>query len=375
VTASPPVLGARALGRALLARQLLLGRQRRAVGEVLELLVGLQAQAPAAPYVALWNRLEGFDPADLSGELERRAAVRIALMRSTLFLVTAADALALRPLLQPVQERTMLSNHGPGLAGADPGEVARRGRELADQEPRTFEELGALLADIWPAAGRTALGAAVRALVPLVQVPPRGLWGRTGPATHTSLESWLGGPATADARTATPARLLLRYLAAYGPASVRDMQAWSGLTGLREVVQGLGDQVVALRSEAGTRLYDLPDAPRPGPDVTAPARLLAGFDVLLLSHADRTRILSPQAKALIFTVNGIIRPAVLLDGVVAGRWRAGRPTDPDAAEVVVEPFRPLSPAEEAAVEEEAHRYAAWAAPGREARVQVGRALG
>ena len=236
------VLSRQALNRALLERQMLLrrapaagpadGRAGPRVVETVEHLLGLQAQAPFPPYYGLWSRLADFQPDELARLITGRQMVRIALMRGTIHLVSARDCLTLRPLIQPVLDRALAATFGRQLAGVDTQALAAAGRALAEQAPRTFGELGALLAPRWPGHPPAALAQGVRGLVPLVQVPPRAVWGAAGQARHVPAESWLGRPLD---RGASLDGLILRYLAAFGPASVRDVQAWSGLTGLREV--------------------------------------------------------------------------------------------------------------------------------------------
>src|SRR3954462_12178331 len=226
-----PTLDRRALNRALLARQWLLEPRAGATAlEAVEQLVGLQAQDVKAPYFQLWARLRDFDAGELSSLLESRAAVRIALMRGTIHLVSARDALLLHPLVQPCITRATDANWSAGIDGVDRQALAAAGRALVEAEPRTFAQLGALLAQRWGDADPPSLAQQVRALVPLVQVPPRGLWGRSGAPAHTSLEHWLGdgrAPATGAAALGVVVR---RYLGAFGPASVADFQKWSGLT-------------------------------------------------------------------------------------------------------------------------------------------------
>src|SRR6516165_7127053 len=277
---SPDLLSLRGLNRALLNRQLLLrpepmpedgarngpARAERVI-ETIEHLVGLQAQAPFPPYYGLWSRLAGFRPDDLAGLLLSRQVVRIALMRGTIHLVSARDCLLLRPLVQPALDRglgTLLSRQ---LAGVDTAELAAVGRVLVEERPLTFSELGAALSPQWPQHPPAALALGVRALVPLVQVPPRAVWGAAGQAAHTSAQAWLGRPLEASPPLD---RLVTRYLAAFGPASIRDAQAWSGLTRLREVADRLRPGLRVFRDEQGTELFDLPDAPRPAPGTPAP---------------------------------------------------------------------------------------------------------
>jgi hypothetical protein len=349
------VLTRRALNRALLARQMLLRREKISAVDAVERLAGMQSQAPNPPYVGLWTRLEGFRHEELSQAVRDRAVVRMALMRSTIHLATASDALELRPLVQPVLERGLRSAYGKRLEGLDLAEVAAAGRTLVEEEPRTFAELGAALGERWPGRDPAALAQAVRTFVPLVQVPPRGLWGVSGQAAHTSAEAWLGRPLAAPSAE----EMVLRYLAAFGPATVKDAQVWSGISRLREVFAALRPRLCTFRDEDGNELFDLPCAPRPDPGTPAPARFLPEWDNVLLSHAVRTRILADEHRPRVFTVNGIILGTVLLDGFVAGTWKIvrGRGT----AALHVEPFAPLSGPDRAAVEEEGAGLLAFAA--------------
>jgi hypothetical protein len=310
------VLGARALGRATLARQFLLERTELSILDLTDELVGLQAQTPHSWYVGFWNRLVDVSPEEISAHLESRELVRLGLMRATIHLVTAEDAVAIRPLLDAVVQRP-LSNFAKNLVGLDLAELARVGRRLLESEPMTFSELGRAMSRRWPDRDPASLAQVVRAHEALVQVTPRGLWGRSGQARHTTLKAWLGlglGPGM------TREALVLRYLCAYGPASVMDIQAWCGLTRLAAVVDGLRPGLVVMHDEHGRELFDLPDAPRPGEDVPAPVRLLYDFDNLLLSHADRSRFITGAAHAQQFDPHGPMPRIVLVDGTTAGVW-------------------------------------------------------
>jgi hypothetical protein len=345
------VLTWRALGRATLARQLLLERAPMGAAEAIEHLVGMQGQAPHAPYVGLWSRLSTFDPEELSGLLRDRRVVRIALMRGTVHLVTARDACGLRTLIQPVYDRDLRTNtlHAAPLAGLDLAALAAAGRELLEAKPLSGTELGALLRERWPDREAASLAYGVRGVLPLVQVPPRGLWGRSGQPVLTTLESWTGAPLF----PMPPAEMVRRYLGAFGPATVQDVQAWSGLTGLRDVVHAL--PLARFRDEAGRDLFDLPDAPRPDPDTPAPVRLLADFDNLLVSHADRTRVIADEHRAYMAR-HRLVR-AFLVDGVVAGTWTVAK------RRLTVTPFGRLTKRDRAAVVAEGARLLTFVEPG------------
>ncbi|MCO6003798.1 winged helix DNA-binding domain-containing protein [Actinoallomurus purpureus] len=355
---SGEVIGRRALNRALLARQTLLAREALPAVRAVDRLVGMQAQAPLAPYVGLWTRLEGFQADDLADRINGRDLVRIALMRGTIHLVSAADCLELRPLLQPMLDRALKSGYGRHLTGLDVGEVETVGRALMEEQPRTFAELGESLGERWPDRDRGALTAVVRTRVPLVQLPPRGIWGRGGRAVHTSAEAWLGQPRSPEP---SPEDMVLRHLAAYGPASVKDLQVWSGLTRQREVIERLRPRLLSFRDEKGIELFDLPDAPRPDPDVPAPPRFLPEYDNLLRSHADRTRVLPDEHRGRLATPNDSPRPTFLIDGFVHGTWRISRGRD--RAVLTVEPYAPLAARDRTALAEEGARLLAFAAGG------------
>jgi hypothetical protein len=357
---SSPVLSQRALNRALLARQALLERVERSALEVIELLCGMQAQAPYAPYVGLWTRQRSSHPSELAQLLTERRAVRMALMRSTVHLVSADDALWLRPLLQPMIEGGLRSTYSKRLVGVNLDELTTFSRALLEEQPMTFADLGARLVERWPEHEPMALAHAARALLALAQLPPRGVWGQGGLAIHTTLESWLGRELEADPPLE---RLVLRYLAAFGPASVRDIQTWSGMTRLREVVERLRPQLVSFRDEDGVELFDLPDAPRPDAETPAPPRFLPEFDNLLLSHADRRRVIPPQHRSwLTSSPNGMLPGSVLIDGFFAGQWSLRRQRDVATLRIAL--FDALPSAEQQALEEEGMRLVAFLTDGR-----------
>ena len=281
----------------------------------------------------------GFHPDELARLILDRCAVRIALMRSTVHVVTARDCLKLRPLLQPVFDRALYANrtHRAGIDGMDVEAVVAAGRALLEERPRTAKELGELLQERWPNRDPSSLARAIRHLVPLVQVPPRGIWGKSGQATHTTAEAWLGRPLDPDPSLD---ELVVRYLAAFGPATVMDVQTWSGLARLGEVTDRLRPHLRTFRDERGKELFDLPDAPRPDPDTPAPPRFLPEFDNLILSHADRTRIIANDYRKEIASKNGMVPATVLVDGFVRGTWKTERTRG--KVTLVIEPFEPLS---------------------------------
>jgi hypothetical protein len=283
-------------------------------------------------------------------------------MRATIHLVSAADCLTLARLLRPVLERNFWtgSPFGRRLKGVDLDAVLAAGRALLDERPRTTGQLRTHLGERWPADDASSLAYAVHHLVPVVQVPPRGVWGQKGLATWAATETWLGRPLE-------PApsidQLVLRYLAAFGPAEVRDVQTWSGLTRLREVTDRLRPRLRTFHSEAGRELFDLPDAPRPDPDTPAPVRFLPQFDNLALSHADRTHISADAAAR--WPTDDLHWSPLLVDGFVNGAWRLAR--DRKTATLTVRPLGAWSSEDEAAVAEEGGRLLGFLAPGTDRR--------
>jgi len=363
-----PVLGRRALNRALLERQGLLRRWTIAPLQAIERLVGMQAQEPYDPYIGLWSRLEGFQPGELGRLITDRAAVRISAMRATIHLLSAADCLRLCPLTQRVASRIFTSSaFARNLAGVDIDDVLAASRALIEERPMTPSELGRQLHERWPDRDPTSLAAAARFLLPLIQVPPRGVWGQAKRTTVTTAEVFLGRPLEPE-----PSRedVVLRYLAAFGPASASDMRSWSGLA-FGEAIQRLRPQLRTFRDERGRELFDVPDGPLPDPDTPAPVRFLARYDNVLLGHADRRRIVSDDDRK----GAGLLLSAVLIDGFGGGTWRLererGRGLERERARLVVRALRRIAPRDRRDVEEEGARLLEMLAPEASTRdVQV-----
>jgi len=361
------VLGRRALNRALLARQHLLERVSMPAFDMIERLVGMQARAPRATYVALWSRLSAFVPAELEALVEERRVVRAAgMLRTTIHLVTADDALAMRPVLQGVASRGFLSGSpfGRQLEGLNVDEVIAAGHRLLDDGPMSTAELGRGLQEQWPDRDAQSLAMAFRYLVPVVQVPPRGLWHRSAPPVLTTTEAWLGRRLVAES---APDAFVLRYLAAFGPASVADVGTWSWLRGLRPVIERLRPGLRIFRDENGRELFDVPDGSLPDPETPAPPRFLPEYDNLLLSHKDRTRVTERDRKVPWPAGNGGVMGTFLVDGFTAGTWRIRR--EAGRATLTITPWETVAAADRAAVETESYGLLGFAADGMEADIR------
>jgi hypothetical protein len=343
---SPPVLEPRALNRALLERQMLLHRAKLSAAKAIERLVGMQAQVPSSPYVGLWSRLEDFHHDELSGLISSRRAVRMSLMRCTIHLVSDRDCLALRPVIQPVLERGLFigSPFGRQIKGVDIDALLAAGRAALEEKPRTTAELRNLLAKQWPDHDANALAYAVHYLVPMVQIPPRGLWAGRGLPTFTTCEAWLGRSFEAGP---SPDAMVLRYLAALGPATVADIQSWSGLVKVREVTERLRPRLRIFRDTNGRELLDVPHGLLPDPETVVPPRFLPDYDNALLAHDDRSRIMANEHRKLVG------RPTLLVDGFAIGFWKVKR--EGAAATLVVQTSKRISRKDKIAVSGEGAR--------------------
>ena len=342
------VLTLRELNRATLARQLLLERATLSVPAAIERLVGLQAQQPRSPYVGLWTRLHDFRRADLAWLIEERSVVKATLMRGTLHLATAEDYLPVRATLQPMLTRgfeAVLRERGRGL---DIPELVAATRHYLADTPRTFAEITAMLTERWPAGDPGAMRYAVRTHLPLIQVPiPRG-WSYPGNPQFALAETWLDQPLPTDEHLG---ELIVRYLAAFGPATVTDIQTWSGLTGLKAAVDQLKPDLISYRDERRRELFDLPNLPLPDVDTPAPVRFLPEYDNLLLSHQNRTRVVADAHRSKVYLPGLRVSATFLLDGFVGGTWTIERAKQ--TATLVMTPFEPLAKQDCDALTEEA----------------------
>jgi hypothetical protein len=380
-------LSLRVLNRALLQRQFLLRRTDHTPLEVITRLVALQAQEPNRAYVGLWSRIHGFTQSDLVALLEDRRVVRSGLLRSTQHFAAADDFRWLRPLLQTVLDRTAGSSYFTrNSAGLDVASLVAEGLGLLAGGTLPRKELARRLAERYPGRDGRILAGQVELRTPLVHGAATGAWGSWGNRSAVSVtpaEVWLGQPMAPPATTTTgrvPVRAAMaataatepavtaanesanvteaeagakelsrRYLAAFGPASVSDVQAWCGLTRLGEVVAEMRAELRCYRGPDGRDLIDLGGAELPDPETPAPVRLLPAFDNVLLGHADRRRIISDEDRRLVMPGQARVLPTFLVDGWVHGTWSL------DAGTLRLSPFRSLRAADRVALEEEADR--------------------
>ena len=369
--AAGPTLSRRALNRATLARQLLLERHDVAPLDAVERLAGRQAQLARPPFVGLWTRLRDFGRDALLQLVHDRRVVRGTLMRGTLHVVSAADYRHFRAALQPMLDAGLAAVLGDRTAGVELERLDAVARTLLAERPRAFDELRALLAAAGLGADERALGYAVRMRLPLVQVPsPDAEWGWDAKAPFALADEWLGASPPSAATPADGADVLVRrYLAAFGPATVTDAAAWSGLRGLRDAFERLRPELVTFRDERRRELFDLPDAPRPGEDADAPVRYLQEFDDLVLAHDDRTRVVADAHRGRIVSRNLQVAATFLVDGAVAGTWKVARARG--TATLVLQPFTTLATPARRALHDEGVRLLAFAEPdarGHEIRI-------
>jgi Winged helix DNA-binding domain len=342
----PGGLTLRDLNRTLLARQHLLSRTTMPALAMVEHLLGLQAQENLPPYLSLAARIDGFDPRELSGALERGDAVRLLTMRGTIHVLTPDDALALRPWVQPALDQVSNSNQMNKPARHVPVEnIVGETRRLLEHGPLPVKELGERLAVAFPDAPAAALAHLARERAPLVQLPPRGLWRGSGGVVYQTVENHLGRPTVdVDLR-----ELVRRYLRAFGPATAADMTVWSRVTRLGPVFASMADELEVVETEHGKRLYDVPGAPVLDGTAPAPVRLLGAYDNVWLSHVERDRIVPPEVRGRWMGTNGGVGSTVFVDGFMAGLWwwRDDR--------IVLDVFRKLTRSEQRGLDEEVER--------------------
>ncbi len=358
----PDAITARTLNRTTLQRQRLLARMPLDAASTVHHLVGLQAQVPANPYTGLWSRLGAFEASDLETLLVERRVVRIASIRGTIHLLTAEDCLELWPLFRPVFDRELAAHRdvGPALARVDLAPVLAWARMLLSEAPLTLPAFRAALSERFPAHDAAALAYACRNHLALVQVPPRGLLGRSHQVTVTTAEAWLDRPLAASPSLDD---LVLRYLRAFGPASAADIATWSRLTGIAPTLAGMGARLRQWKDEVGRRLWDVADGELADPNLAAPVRFLPEYDNALLAHADRGRFADSRSAAALYPAGQLGRGHVLVDGYLKGSWRIA-----DGRLEVL--HLPLSRVDLGAIAPEATRLATFLHPDRPPAVVV-----
>ena len=345
----PEVLTQRALNRALMARQLLLERQDIAAADAIARVGGLQAQAPVPPFVGLWTRLRDFDERELQDLIDTGAVVRATLMRHTIHFVPADDYVWLRNSIQPALESNFGAQTGKRLAGVDVEPFLEAARRDFAQRSLTFAEIKQLIRSLDPDSDVDAIAYGVRTHLRLIGLPNASRWRFGGRAPFVLAEDFL----KRRLAPADPRELVRRYLAAFGPATPADATAWSGVSGMRAVVEELRDELRVFRDEAGRELFDVPDAPLPDPDTEVPVRFLPEYDNTLLGHRDRSRVIADEHRSLVYIGAGLMSGTILLDGFAAATWRV------KDGEMGIEPFRKLTKAEQRAIEPEAEALVAW----------------
>ncbi len=355
------VLTLRELNRATLARQLLLERESLPVPAAIERLVGLQAQLPLPPYIGLWTRLRDFRRDALADLIADRTVVRATLMRGTLHLFTADDYLLLRGTIQRALDRAFEGIAKRRDPGVDVEKALTAARRYIAEKPRTFAEISTMLAELMPDSDLGAARYAVRMHLPLIQVPVRSGWSYPANPQFTLAESWLGKPIPTGENLRT---LVSRYLAAFGPATVTDIQTWSGMVKLKDAVDRLKPELCTYRDEQRRELLDLPDMQLPDADTPAPERFLPEFDNLLLAHDKRTRVLADAYRSKVYLPGLRVAATFLVDGFVRGVWRIEKTKS--AATLVIEPFKPLTKQNRAALGDEAERLIRFVQDGAKA---------
>jgi len=344
------ILTLRELNRATLARQILLKREAISVPQAIERLVGLQAQLASAPYVGLWTRIEDFGRDDLANLIENRSIIKATLMRSTLHLFTTADYLLLRATLQPVLTQAFEAVLRDRAKGLDVDQMVAIAREFISQAPRSFAEITDLFTEKFPDADPGAMRYGVRTHLPLVQVPTQTEWSYPGNPKFTLAETWIGKTLPTEDNLKT---LIFRYLAAFGPASVTDIQTWSGLPKLKDTLEKLKPELVVYRDEQKRELFDLPDMPLPDADTPAPEHFLPEYDNILLSHSKRTRVVADEYRSKVYLPGLRVAATILVDGFVRGAWKVEKTKG--TATLTIQSFDSLTSQNRAALIEEGEK--------------------
>ncbi|MDB5539900.1 MAG: winged helix DNA-binding protein [Devosia sp.] len=339
----------RQLNRATLARQMLLERSGMGIVEAVEWLIGLQAQVTEGPYQGLWSRLEGFTHAALTELIVGRQLARATTMRGTLHLHSLPDLIGIRELIRPVLERMWQSNFRRRFGDNDQAEVLAAAIEVIDREPMTAGDVGKALRDRFPTAEPLAMTVLLQIREIIVQVPPTRIWGSGHSPLLARAPRYL--PVTTSNLDLTT--LVRRYLAAYGPASVNDMQSWCGLTKLGEVFESIRGELVTFTALDGRELFDFPDAPRPDPDTPAPVRFMPLYDNAFLGYDNRRRMLAEDDEKRGDFVRDV-KPAVLVDGIISAGWAIE--SRKGAAVLTVSPYHQLRKTDVAEVEREGLRF-------------------
>jgi hypothetical protein len=361
--ADVPVLTLRELNRATLARQMLLERASVPVVTAIERLAALQAQWAPSPYIALWSRLTKFERESLWNAIEKKhTVIRARLMRGTLHLVSARDFYAYAVATQDLQRGAW--NRLQVGRGVDPRAVAKLAIAFARQ-PRAKEDVVAHLTDRLGSFGgpyKWLIWRFVSAHADLVSAPPGGHWAYGGTdAPYVSARHWIGDGSRPPEDEAI-ALLIRRYLGAFGPASLADIAQFAGQVPprIRPVLERLAPSLRRFSDETGRALFDLPRAPRPAAEVTAPVRFLPRYDELLIGYEHRERVIAAKHRGAVYAKNALIEAVVLVDGLAAGTWGIER-TKTDAI-VRIRPFGALSRADRAAATREAEALARFMAP-------------
>ena len=309
----------RQLNRATLARQLLLRREPLPVTEAVRRVVGLQAQEPASPYLALWNRVAGFDPAELDAAFAEALLVKATLLRITLHAVHAEDYPAFHAAMRYPLRASRLGDRrftSSGLTIPDADALVPRLLEFA-AAARSGAEIEQHLAGHVDGAPTRGVWWALRTFAPLWHEPAGGPWAFGSRPAYRAAEPY----AVDDVASLTT--LVRRYLAAFGPASAGDFTRFTILPRgrTREAFAALDGELVRVEGPDGEELLDVAGAPVPDEDTPAPPRLLGMWDNVLLAHVDRSRVIPPEHRTAVLRSNGDVLPTLLVDGYVAGVWR------------------------------------------------------